>query len=411
MKLLVFGHQSHTGFGIVTEQLCKRFLAAGHDVRVLAMNHRGEPVKGPLAGRVWPTSVLGQYVADVPAAAITGALWRRLDPSDDWKPDTVLVIADMSGLLGYIGNTVPAWQTVPVYHYCPIEGDNLVPLWRDVWNIVRPVAMSQYGQRVISELVGRPVPSIYHGVDTETFRPATMNAPLIVGGKRLGTKEACKRHFGRDPDRNLILRSDRLVERKFYDRFITAMAEVVRRSPNTDVLIHCAPQDGNLDLIGEIQRLPEHLRSHFYATNGHDTFRGLGTDELVALINAADVYVSTTGGEGFGLNLAESLACEVPVVVTDWAAEAEVVGAGGITIPPLHDSYGDPVRYHSSYGMDWAVPDTRAFVDPVLSLLERPARRRAMGVTGRQHVTRSFNWDTAAMSFLTLFEEPQQAVA
>jgi glycosyltransferase involved in cell wall biosynthesis len=406
VRLLLFGHHSHTGFGVVTEALGARFLAAGHDVRVMAMNHRGQPVKGPLEGRVWPTTVLGQYVQDPCGAAITGALWRTLDKSDDWKPDAVLVIADMSGLLGYMQGGVPPWQSVPVYHYCPIEGDNLVPMWRQVWQIVAPVAMSRYGQRVISEHIGRAVPMIYHGVDTDTFRPASVADPLRVDGKRISTREAAKLHFGLDPKRNLILRSDRLVERKFYDRFVTAMAEVVRQSPDTDVLIHCAPIDGQLDLYQEIHRLPEDLRDRFKSTNAHDTFQGLSTDELVVLLNAADLYVSTTGGEGFGLNLAESLACETPVVVSGWAAETEVVAEGGVLIPPLTDRYGETVRYHASYGMDWAVPDGRAFVEPVLGLLNRSSRRRALGAAGREHVVRSFSWDTAASQFLALFEEP-----
>jgi glycosyltransferase involved in cell wall biosynthesis len=125
---------------------------------------------------------------------------------------------------------------------------------------------------------------------------------------------------------------------------------------------------------------------------------------MVALMNAADLYVSTTGGEGFGLNLAESLACEVPVVVTDWAADAEVVGPGGILVPPLTDSYGEPVRFHSTYGMDWAVPDPRGFVEPVLNLLAKPSKRRELGALGRSHVAR-FSWDTAAAEFLTLLED------
>ena len=405
MRLLVFGHFSHTGFGVVTEAIAGRLIAAGYDVRVMAMNHRGEPVHGPLAGRVWPIEGLSRYISEPCAAAIDGTLWPRLDTSDKWKPDAVLVIADMSGLLGYIGNSVQAWRTVPVYHYCPIEGDNLHPSWRDVWSLFQPVSMSLYGQRVISEHIGRPVPMVYHGVDTANFRPASMSDPLVVGDKKFRTKEACKAHIGLDPHRNVILRSDRLVERKFYDRFVVAMAEVLRQSPETDVLIHCAPQDGNLDLAQEVLRLPEDLRKRFMISNSHDTFRGLSTEELVVLINAADVYVSTTGGEGFGLNLAESLACEVPVVVSDWAAEGEVVGDGGIKIPVLHDSYGEPVRYHSGYGMDWGTPDTKAFVEPVLNLLNRPSRRRALGAAGRQHVLRSFSWDTAASQFMTLFEE------
>jgi glycosyltransferase involved in cell wall biosynthesis len=404
VRLLVFGHYSHTGFGVVTEEIGGRLIKAGHDVRVMAVNHRGEPAQGPLAGRVWPTNLLGQFINEPNAAAIDGTLWPRLQTGDVWKPEAVLVIADMSGLLGYIGNSVNAWRTLPVYHYCPIEGDNLHPSWRDVWSLFQPVAMSLYGQRVISEHIGRPVPMIYHGVNADTFRPVSMSDPFVVNGKRLGTKEACKQHIGLDPYRNVILRSDRLVERKFYHAFVESMAQVLAKSPDTDVLIHCAPVDGNLDLTQEVLRLPVEFRKRFMVSNSHDTFRGLTTEELVVLINAADVYVSTTGGEGFGLNLAESLACEVPVVVTDWAAEGEVVGDGGIKIPVLRDIYNEPVRYHSGYGMDWGYPDGRAFVEPVLTLLNRPARRRALGAAGRQHVLRSFSWDTAASQFISLFE-------
>ncbi len=405
----MLGHWSHTGFGIVTENLGRRFLDAGHDVRILAMNHRGEPVKGPLSGRVWPLNTLGNYFSgNIPAAGMDGTLWKMLDASDAWKPDTVLVVADVSGLLGYIGNLVPdsPWLKVPVYHYCPIEGDNVTQAWRDVWKLFQPVAMSLYGAKVIGDLTGQPVPMLYHGVDTAVFHPASVQDPVTHEGKRMSSKAACKVAFGLDPNRNVILRSDRLVERKFYDRFIAAMIPVVAASPMTDVLIHCRPIDEGYDLFQEMEQVPQNLKAQFKLSNGHDSFRGLSTESLVALMNAADLYVSTTGGEGFGLNLAESMACEVPVVVTDWAADAEVVGDGGILIPPLMDSYGEPVRYHSRFGMDWAVPDPKAFVAPVLELLNRPSRRRALGEAGRRHVIRSFSWDACASDFLTMFEEP-----
>ena len=388
MNLLLIGHWSHTGFGVVTEALATRFVAAGHDVRILAMNHRGEPVRGPLAGRVWPLNTLGQYFGgNLPAAAMDGSLWKQLDNEDEWKPDAVLVIADVSGLLGYIGQLTPdsPWLKTPVYHYCPIEGDNVTPAWKDIWKLFRPVAMSLYGAKVIGDLTGQTVPMLYHGVDTEVFRPASVSDPIRWEGKRLSTKEACKAAFGLDPNRTLIFRSDRLVERKFYDRFVSAMIPILDASPGTDVLIHCRPIDEGLDLYQELARVPERLVPQFKISNAHDSFRGLPVEGLVALINAADVYVSTTGGEGFGLNLAESLACEVPVVVTDWAAESEVVGDGGVLVPPLHDSYGEPVRYHSKYGMDWAVPDPKGLrgarahpPEPTISPTRARCRRVAL---------------------------------
>jgi starch synthase len=182
------------------------------------------------------------------------------------------------------------------------------------------------------------------------------------------------------------------------------MTEVFRADPAARLIIHCRPQDEGGNLLEEIGRLPREMWTRVGLTQAHDTWRGLPTDELVVLMNAADLYVSPTSGEGFGLTLAESVACEVPVVTTDHAAGPEVVGPGGLLVPPLHDSYGDPVVHHSNYGMDWVVPDARAFVDPILTLLAKPQRRRQMGEAGRRHVVASFRWSEAADQFLALFD-------
>lgn len=400
------GHFSDTGFGIVTTELATRFLARGIDVRIIAVNHRGEPVKGPLQGRVWPADIRGvAYGGNVSGPAIDGSLWTILDSEDVWQPDAVLAVADMSGLFGHIGEAMAQWKTLPVFHYCPIEGDNLNPSWKDVWSNFQPVAMSGYGAKVIGDLIGQPVPMVYHGVDSETFRPVSFRDPMTYKGKRVVSKETAKSAIGMNPNRKLIFRSDRLVERKFYDRFLTTMGLVFAQDPDVDVLIHCAPSDPPLNLFEEATRLPEEYWPRIKVSGEHTTFKGLSRPDLVSMMNAADLYVSTTGGEGFGLNLAEALACEVPVVVTDWAADREVVGPGGIAVPPLTDTHGEPVRYHSSYGMDWAVPDPKAFVEPILTLLSRTSRRRAMGAEGRAHVIRSFSWDRATDQFCTLFEE------
>jgi glycosyltransferase involved in cell wall biosynthesis len=410
----VFGHISHTGFGVVTEALVARFLARGIDCRVIAVNHRGEPVKGPLSGVVWPANMFGNaFGGNISSGAISGAFWKQLDREDEWTPDQVLVVSDMSGFQGHIGKMSPAWLSLPVWHYCPIEGDNLPLSWRDIWNNPAnaeggpqflPVAMSGYGQQILEDLLGRPVPMIYHGVDTATFHPVSAVDPITFEGRTLRSKDDCKAVFGFTPDQKLVLRTDRHVPRKFYDVLLRAMSPVFAADPSVTLVIHCRPQDEGGNLLEEMARLPQEQWPQMKLTQAHDTWTGLPVEGLVALMNAADLYVSTTSGEGFGLTLAESLACGVPVVTTDYAAGPEVVGPGGILVPPLHDSYGDVVKFHSTYGMDWGVPDARAFVEPITTLLNKPQRRRALGDAGRMHVRRSFNWDTAADQFAALFE-------
>jgi glycosyltransferase involved in cell wall biosynthesis len=169
-----------------------------------------------------------------------------------------------------------------------------------------------------------------------------MNEPLRYDGYSFRTKEDAKAAFNIKPDRLIVLRTDRNVERKFYDRLFAAMVPVFDAVPQVDLMIHCRPVDEGRSLWDEIGRLHPRYHGRIMLTNAHDTWRGLPVEGLAALLNAADLYVSTTGGEGFGLTLAESLACEVPVVVTDWAAEREVVGPGGVLVPPLTTATASP---------------------------------------------------------------------
>ena len=420
MRLLLFSHWSHTGFGTVTAELGGRHVGLGVDLRVLAVNHPGEPIRGPLAGRVWPASMRGDnFAGNISAEAIDGTLWPALDPDDEWKPDAVLVVSDVSGLLSHMGRLTPerltVWKDAAVYHYVPIEGDNLPPLWRNLWQLVEPVAMSDYGSRIIGEHIGRSVSRIYHGVDTDAFYPVSPGRPIRYNGNTLRTKEDCKVLFQRDPERKVLLRADRNAQRKFYPALFQAFVHIARADPDVDLILHCVPQDPGADgpdLIQEQLRMPEDVRDRVFWTGAHDTFTGLSREGLNALYNAADVYISTTGGEGFGLTLAESLAAGTPVIVNDWAADAETVGDGGILIPPLHDTYGEPVRFHhQTYGMDFGVPDVRGFVQPTLDLLANKRARRDLGQAGRLHVKRSFSWDACAAQFVDLFSQASEAAA
>jgi len=419
VKLLVFSHWSHTGFGTVTLELASRLVGLGVDARVIAVNHRGEPIRGVLSGRVWPASIMGdQFGGNISAGAIDGSLWPTLEPEDHWKPDVVLVVSDVSGLLSHMGQLTQAkhdtWKDATVYHYCPIEGDNLPPMWRQLWDLVEPVAMSDYGARIISDHIGRPVARIYHGVDTDVFYPVSPGRPIRIKNSTLRSKEDCKLYFERDPDRTLLLRADRNAQRKFYPKTFEAFNLIAARDLNVDLILHCRPIDPGADgpdLIQELLRLPD-IRDRVGWTLAHDTWVGFTRAELNALYNAADVYFSTTGGEGFGLTLAESMAAGTPVVVTDWAADRETVGDGGVLIPPLHDTYGEPVRYHhQTYGMDFGVPDAKAFVQPTLDLLANKRARREMGAAGRLHVKRSFSWDVCAAQFVDLFSQASEAAA
>ncbi|MDM1707279.1 glycosyltransferase [Thiopseudomonas alkaliphila] len=61
-------------------------------------------------------------------------------------------------------------------------------------------------------------------------------------------------------------------------------------------------------------------------------FLGVRRD-VAQLMSAADVFVLSSAWEGFGLVVAEAMACERPVVATDCGGVKEVVGGMGFTVP------------------------------------------------------------------------------
>lgn len=381
-KLLWVGDAGvHSGFAAVTHNIAERLVRDyGFDIHVLAVNYQGDHWDTPL--KLYPAT------KDVPYD-IQG-MSRIIKMCADVMPDGLFFINDPavvrntllfnpwdSERLLWRGMSTPSGAVFrpPIFAYLPIDGYDHPRSWDVLTERVTRIAMTHFGQAAMPE-----APVVWHGVDTAVFHPRD--------------RKKAKAALGFDPDRFLILRVDKNSIRKDYAATWRALRPVLRRHSDIDVHFHCQPfsPDGfNLDAV---RFNDEDIRDRVTFTPSLSGYTGLDGDRLATLYAAADVFVSTSWGEGFGLTILEAMASGTPVVAQDCSAISEVVGDAGMLIAP-------GPRITTPMGQEQCLPDTAAFSEAIERLYTSRGRRRALGAAGAERAKR-YSWDIAAERMNTI---------
>lgn len=127
--------------------------------------------------------------------------------------------------------------------------------------------------------------------------------------------------------------------------------------------------------------------------------RELRDADMPALFSACDAYVHPYLGEGFGLPIAEAMACGKPVAVTNHGAALDFCDASNAWLVPARE-----VRHHEARIGDletverpwYAEPDVDALVSILRELAARPASLAVRGAAARARIESAFTWEHAA---------------
>lgn len=394
-----------TGFGRVSQEIGDRLVRDyGHDVHCLATNYDGD---------YWPT-LMKLYR---PNKLVQGDVYgqsRYVEMLGEIMPDAVLILNDPYIVLRFLFRNKYDEEIVlarlrPVIAYIPIDGTNYPPIWGQISSLVantdpipnspepffQPVIMSEHGRTLYPD-----APLIYHGVDTERYRPVDATHPITMSsGTVIRSKADAKRALGLEPNDFLVLRVDRNSHRKNYADSWRALVPLMKRYTNIHVWFHCKAEGDSVELAQVLGREPA-VANRFHFPGSFNTRVGWDENDLLAVYNAADVFLSTSSGEGFGLTLAEAAACALPIVAQNVSAIPEVVGPGAILLDPARLTTVDA-------GQDQWLPNVEAFTDALDRLYNSRKMRRELGEAGRNHVTR-LTWDEAARRFDQLITKTVQ---
>lgn len=410
MRLLWFGDLAPTGFGTVTADTGREMVKLGVDIRFVSQNDIGE-LEEPFVSRTLDLAFfrygnegvegISDFVPRLLAGRAPEMKLANGEPWGEWKPDAAFLLGDFYGMREMVHEFgLDAFRQVPTFHYAPIEGHNLPPKWNEIWSVITPIAMTEFGRIEIEKVTGSRPPLVYHGVDAEAFHPVSPSTPIRVSDDDkalvLTSKAACKYFFFSDPTLTVVLRTDRFMPRKGYDSLIRAMAPVMRQRSSLILALHCRERDYGGYMPDIISKYPDIAPRIF-----NPQFGFVSREILVAMYNAADLYASTSA-EGFGLTIAEAIACGTPAVGIDYSAVPEVIGPAGQTVPVGR-------VLDNEYGHHWALPDEEAFGERVSYLIDHPNRRLELGRLGPRHVAKNFRWDVAAQRFLDIAQRSLQS--
>jgi glycosyltransferase involved in cell wall biosynthesis len=181
-------------------------------------------------------------------------------------------------------------------------------------------------------------------------------------------------------------------QRKGIEDLINAFCDCFTPDEPVELLLHCFnPYLPGFDLEAHVRRsvpanAPAMVASH-------------PTDQagMIRLYNSCDAFVLPTRGEGWGLPITEAMACELPVIVTEYSAPLEYLNQSCAYLIPVEKLVpADDPYFFPAHGLgQWALPDFQSLRQLLRHVFENRAEARAKGRQARAEVCRQWTWDHA----------------
>lgn len=276
----------------------------------------------------------------------------------------------------------------------PSDGGGAMP--QGCENILKkmnlPIAMAKFGQEQCKKVHNMDVHHIPHAVDVSNYYPL----------KEKERKELRKKWNLND--KFVIGVVARNQGRKMLDRTIKMMALYAKINPDAILLMHCDPNDPSqvFPLSTLINRYGIQNRVLFTGTT---YFKGFDYKNMNEVYNLMDCFLLTTSGEGFGIPIIEAMACEVPVIATDYTTTGELVidNNAGLGIKLAGTEVEDNPRIHGneiisgtltgSWVVERGICDIKDCVEKVDYLCKNPDKRKEFGLNGRKAVLKKYDWN------------------
>lgn len=356
-----YGWDIPGGVQIHIRELAEHFIAQGHEVSVIAPVSDEDALLDPWlvsAGRPLPIPFNGS-VARVLFGPIAASRIRQWIAQGEFdllhlhEPGipSISLLACWSAEGAMVGTF---HASTPKMRAIASVSSLIEPM---IEKLSARIAVSDIAQQTLKNLYGTEAVVIPNGIDVSRFNRANhVDGQLAPGILRIG-------FLGRFEE-----------SRKGLPLLLEALPKIVKALPGV-ALIVAGPGDPDKVLA----KMDPNLRKQI-------TFLGrLTEEEKVAFFAGLTLYIApNTGGESFGIILAEAMASGTPVLASDIPAFADLLAVGDAGATFKSESVEDLARR-------------------VIELLRDPGLLRQFAENGVKAAIR-FNWESVAAQIMSVYE-------
>jgi glycosyltransferase involved in cell wall biosynthesis len=208
---------------------------------------------------------------------------------------------------------------------------------------------------------------IPNGIDTHVFSRSNVSEH---------EQESFKERF-KIKDKFVLLFVGRIEKRKRIDLLLYALKLIIRDIDDEVMLLIVGPDQGEKN---ELLKLAKQL-----GLERNVVFTGpLDTRGLLAAYAIANVFISLSTQEAFGLSLIEAMSMEVPVVTHRWKGISYIIedSVNGFSVDPF---------------------DVRSLAKKTVFLLKNDEYRRFLGKKSRSYVIKNFSIERMVNEILNIY--------
>jgi GT2 family glycosyltransferase len=307
-----------TGYASTCRLTAKEMIARKWEVYAVAFNG-GNIGEAPIDW--YGVTILPNYALKRDPNAIYGDAATVVQIFNEIKPD-ILFFHNDSYRYAYL-ESLPKEILDRSVFWLPFEGDSPDALGVRLFNKCSATRfVTKHALRIHADsLKENDIGVIHHAIDIENYSPASDKRAA-----KLDTQLSIENKF-------VVSRVDRHQPRKYWTLTLEAFARFANGKDDVVLLAKCNPRDCvmwnsekkegiDLEKIAADLGIASKVKFNDYFFNAPFMAKGY--------YKCADVFLTTTSGEGFGLPVAEAMASAVPVICPETPVLPEIAAGGAM---------------------------------------------------------------------------------